>query len=36
MRYDENLDPSQEETQYYIYKPEAMAQGKGIKIYGKV
>ena len=35
MRYDEKLDKKGEPA-FYIYKPNAMSQGKGIKIYDKI
>lgn len=36
MREDEKREKNGESEQYYIYKPEAMAQGKGIKIYSQI
>jgi hypothetical protein len=35
LRFDENLDKSSG-SHFYIYKPEAMSQGKGIKLYDNV
>ena len=35
-RYDTKLREQELNTHYYIYKPEAQAQGKGIKIYETV